>query len=768
MRETAEDKENTMSRFVKNKTKMVFYFSMEFLIGKLLENYLINLGLLDVVVKGLSDLGIDFYDLAEMENDPGLGSGGLGRLSACFLDSMASTGIAGYGVGLRFRFGLFKQRIDNGYQIEQPDAWLTNEYPWEMAKPSEAVEVKFGGVVDRTYDNGKLGFIHKGYDSVLAVPYDIPIVGYGGKNITSLRIFQALPMDDTVDMQAFNNGKYAEAMAKKSEAEAITCILYPEDGQPSGRVLRIKQEYLMVSAGIASILRTYESIYGNDAWADMPKHVSIHINDTHPAFCIPELMRVLLDDKGLEWDDAWDITRGVVSYTNHTVLPEALEKWSSDMLQHVVPRIYMIIEEIDRRFKEMLRNELGDWYNNCRNMGIIVDGMTRMANLSIIGSHHVNGVAEIHSQILKADLFKDFYLMNPDKFSNKTNGISHRRFLMQSNKPLASLITDCIGESWKKDPEKLSGLEKYANDKSVLEKLAAVKRESKARLASYISKKSGIDVDVDSIFDIQVKRMHAYKRQLLNAFKVLWLYNGIKDGSVTLPHPCVFIFSGKAAQGYHFAKEVIKFICSVADKVNSDEKVSKVIKVVFIENFCVSVAQQIYPAADISEQISTAGMEASGTGNMKFMMNGAITLGTLDGANVEISRLVGNDNCKIFGMTAEEVAHALRSREYNSRQFVSGHGVLSKITGQLVDGFFNSSGQSFWGIHDALMSRNDEFFVLKDFDSYVGAWMELSNTYGDSKVWNRMSLINIAKSGFFSSDRTIAEYDRDIWNTKGV
>ena len=749
---------------IRSKRKRVYYFSMEFLIGRLLENYLINAGLRDTAEEAFREMGFDLKELFECEPDPGLGNGGLGRLAACFMDSMASLSVPGTGMGLRFRFGLFRQRIESGYQIELPDAWLDNGYPWEEENMADAVEVCFGGTVDRSFENGKLSFHYRDYTSVLAVPYDVPVAGYGLESVNTLRLWSAVPAHDVVDMEAFNKGDYATAMKQKSDIEAITCILYPNDNQESGRILRIKQEYLMVSAGIRDILRTYKENFGADALSELPEHISIHTNDTHPAFCVPELMRVLVDEEGLEWDEAWRITRGVISFTNHTIMPEALEKWPEELLQKLLPRIYMIIEEIDRRYKQYISTLPGDYYNNCRKLGIIVDSEVRMANLSIVGSHSVNGVAGIHTKILKESLFRDYYELEPGLFNNKTNGISQRRFLMQSNPDLTALITELLGDGWKQDFSQIGRLREYAGDEDVLRKLLEVKRKNKVRLAEYIARTSHIAVDPDSVFDVQVKRIHAYKRQLLAAFKVLALYNRMKADPSSVRRPYTFIFAGKAAPGYAFAKDVIKFICSVADKVNSDPDVNQVLKVVYIENFCVSNAQIIYPAADFSEQISTAGKEASGTGNMKFMMNGAITLGTLDGANVEIRDLVGDDNIEIFGMRVEEV-DALRSGgQYSAGEVAGRDDRLALIREQLVNGFFETSGTDFWGIYDALFNKNDEYFVLEDFDSYMKGWEHLSEIYDDRLTFARKSLINIAESAYFSSDRTIREYAEEIWH----
>lgn len=752
----------TRKRQKENKDKKVYYFSMEFLIGPLLENYLVNLGIRDQVAEALSEMGISLEDIVKLDIDPGLGNGGLGRLAACFLDSMASMGIAGVGMGLRYEFGLFRQRIDNGYQIEEPDAWLENGYPWEEAVPTDESEVRFGGVIDRYFENGKLKFVHRDYDSVIAVPYFVPILGYGGETCNALHLYSAKPVTNEVNLEAFNRGDYASAMRKQSEAIALTSMLYPNDNTEAGKILRLKQEYFLVCAGIDSIMRTYRKRYPDEGWDRFPEHAAIQTNDTHPALIIPELMRRLMDDEGLEWDEAWEITNKVVGFTNHTVLPEALEKWPQGLIQRLLPRIYMIIEEIDNRWRSYI--PLGDNFKEIhKKTAILWGGEVRMANLSVIGSHSVNGVAQIHSDILKKDLFKEFYALQPEKFNNKTNGVSPRRFLIQANPELSALITECIGDEWKTDLTKLENLKPRMEDDVFLAKLDEVKKANKEKLASYIAKKEHIAIDTSSVFDVHVKRIHAYKRQLLTAFKILNLYNRLKENPDLEIHPVTFIVGGKAAPGYDLAKEIIKFICAIADKVNADPVVSKKMKVIFIENFSLSNAQIIYPAADISEQISTAGKEASGTGNMKFMMNGALTLGTMDGANIEIFERCGEENAKIFGMSAEEVSRLSSSGSYVARDELKRNPELDLMVRQLVDGTFDDCGQSFWKIYDHLINENDQYFVLRDFPAYFKAWEELMDSYKDRKHWQQMALANISGSGLFSSDRTIKEYAEEVW-----
>lgn len=743
--------------------KIVYYFSMEFLIGKLLDNYLINLGWRNQVAEGLEELGENLEELCDFEPEPGLGNGGLGRLAACFLDSMAATGIKGNGMGLRYRFGLFKQQIYNGYQNELPDAWLDDGYPWEHAETSDSVIVKFGGKVDRSFKNGQVSFECSNCNCIKAVPYDVPVVGAGGKTVNILHLWDAEPVKDNIDMDAFNRGDYTMAMKERNDIEAITSILYPDDSNGTARKLRLRQEYFLVAAGLGLITREYKAKH-EDEWRKFPERISIHINDTHPTLCIPELMRILIDEEGLKWDEAWDITVNAISYTNHTVLPEALEKWEISMFKELLPRIYMIIEEINRRWQDSIPQANDNWRDIVAATSVLWDNSIRMANMSIIGSHSVNGVSTLHSEILKKMTFKDFYKLSPNLFNNKTNGISHRRFLIQSNPDLTDLITEAIGSRWKSNINRLGRLRKFADDTAFLEKLAEVKKTNKLRLADYISRNLHIAVDPDSIFDVHVKRIHAYKRQLLNAFKILDLYNRLKENPNIHIHNYTFIFAGKAAQGYTFAKEIIKFINSLADLINSDPAVNDKIKIVFIENFCVSNAQLIYPAADISEQISTAGKEASGTGNMKFMMNGAVTLGTLDGANLEINELVGHENIEIFGLTAKEIADYYENGGYSAADITTKNPRIKQITEQLISGFFSKCGCDFWSIYDALLQHNDEFFVLGDFDAYVKAWENLDKLYSDSKKWNRMSLMNILNSAYFSSDRTIREYTENIWH----
>lgn len=745
--------------------KRVYYFSLEFLLGPLLDNYLMNLGIRDVVAQGLEEMGTSLEALCAKESDPGLGNGGLGRLAACFLDSMAHENIAGYGNGMRYRYGLFKQEIEGGVQVEKADNWLAHGYPWESRKVDSAVVVQFGGEVVRHEDeSGKYWFSQEGGEKVLAVPYDVPIVGYGAKKVNKLRIWSAEPYADAFDLDAFNAGDYAAASKYRSDVEAISTILYPNDAGEHGRILRLKQEYLFVSAGLQTILRTYERDFG-PAWDELGKHVCIHTNDTHPAMCGPELMRLLVDTKGVDFDSAYRIACETISYTNHTVMPEALEKWPIETFRTLMPRLYMFVEEIDRRYRDTFPHTDENWPELLKETAILWDGQVRMANLSIIFSHSVNGVSELHTQILRDSVLKEFYHLQPEKFSAKTNGVAHRRFLAEANRPYASIITDAIGTGWMDNADELEKLVKFEKDKSFLESFGKAKKEEKERLAAYILDKCGIVVDTDSIFDVQVKRFHAYKRQLLNVLKVLNIYNRMLDDPSYSPAPTTFIFSGKAASAYTFAKEVIRLINSVADVINNDERVNDRIKVVFIPNFAVSNAQYIYAAADISEQISTAGTEASGTSNMKLMMNGAITLGTLDGSNVEIAELVGEKNIKIFGLTTPEVEELKASGQYYGGDLLTQDPEhLGRAVAMLTDGSLARLSGNFESVHDALMVNNDPDLVLRDFHSYANAWDELTSIYADSQTWNRMAIHNTAKAGYFSSDRTIREYAREIWH----
>jgi len=763
-KESEKLRDVTEERYLKEQKKHVYYFSAEFLIGRLLKNYLLNLGVLDDVAECLKEMGMDLEELCSYEKDPALGNGGLGRLAACFLDSMAFLGINATGVGIRYRYGLFRQRIESGNQIEEADDWIKYGSPWENRKLREAVLVRYGGVINEYMEDGKLRFEHVGGTFVRAIPYDVCITGYGGEYVNDLRLWRSAPHDEFFDLQAFNRGDYANASRDRIEAEAISQVLYPDDSIEKGREMRLKQEYFFVCAGITDILRKYKLNYGRNEWDRFPERISIHINDTHPALCIPELMRQLMDEEGLEWDAAWDIVCRTISYTNHTVLPEALEKWSIDMFSRQLPRVYMIVEEIDRRFKDSIDRSLPDWGELSRSTAILWDGQVRMANLSVIGSFSVNGVAALHSEILKADTLKDFARLSPEKFNNKTNGISHRRFMIESNRPLTRLITDAIGSEWMCKPDRLEDLLKFRDDQSFLKSLADVKYQNKCALADFVARTNHIKIDPASVFDVQVKRIHAYKRQHLNIFKVMALYNELKTNPNADVPPTTFIFSGKAAASYVLAKEIITLICTVADIINSDPDVNERLKVIFLENYNVSIGQIVYPAADISEQISTAGKEASGTGNMKFMFNGAVTLGTLDGANVEIHDLVGDDNIYIFGLRADEVLNLSRSGAYSAYDEAARDERLSGIMKCLTNGCLGSEHRIFNNIYGDLMYRNDEYFVLKDFASYVDTWKRMTGDWRDTLKWSRMSLVNIAKAGPFSSDRTIREYTDDIWH----
>lgn len=745
--------------------KEVYYFSIEFLLGRQLKSNLLNLGIEDVVRTGLKELNIDLDNLINAESDPALGNGGLGRLAACFLDSMASLDISGHGYGIRYKHGLFEQKFINGYQVEVPDNWLTQGgYVWETVRPNKAIVVKFEGNVNLVDKNGRLEVNHTDYIPVMAMPYDIPIIGYRNNSINTLRLFKSevLSRDfGPLTIHAKNSyGSYEDALKYKYYAEEISQVLYPNDSNYAGRLLRLKQEYFFVSAGIQDIIRKYKK--NKLDIKKLNKKVAIHINDTHPTLCIPELMRILLDEEGLSWDEAWNITINTVSYTNHTIMTEAMERWPKEMLKTLLPRIYMIIEEIDRRYMNELEESKYD-HDKIYRMSIIDNNDIKMANLSIVGSHSVNGVAKLHTELLKKEVLKDFYDHEPEKFNNKTNGIAHRRWLISSNTELSDLITGLISEDWKTDTRKLKELEAHRNDKAVLEKIGQIKYNNKERLAKFIKEKYDIDVNPNSIFDVQIKRLHAYKRQLLNALHILHLYHELLENPNFDMEARTFIFGAKAAPGYYLAKCIIKFINSLAEKINNDPRINNKIKVVFIENYDVSKAELIIPAADVSEQISTTTKEASGTGNMKLMMNGAITLATLDGANIEIFDQVGEDNIVIFGLSANEVLNYNKFGGYSALDLYNSNRVIKRVVDDLVNGFIPNMEKEGRQIYDSLITYNDEYFVLRDMENYIEAQEKIDRLYKNKEKWNEMALINIANSGVFSSDRTIAEYAEDIW-----
>jgi starch phosphorylase len=737
--------------------KQVYYLSIEFLLGRLLKHNLLNLGIEKVVSEGLKELGIDLDQLEEIESDAGLGNGGLGRLAACFLDSLASLDLPGHGCGIRYKHGLFEQKIVDGYQVELPEQWLRNGHVWEVRKADAAVEIPFWGEVESRMEKGRLVFRHVGAETIMAVPYDLPVIGYETKTVNTLRLWNAEPSRYPSNTDIF---KY------KKETESVSEFLYPDDTHDEGKILRLKQQYFLVSASIKAIVQAFKK--KNKSLLEFHEYVSIHINDTHPAIAVPELMRILMDEEGLGWEHAWQITVQTLSYTNHTTLAEALEKWPVRIFKPLLPRIYMIIEEINERFcKQVWERYPGDW-NRVENMAIIAHDVVRMAPLAIVGSHSINGVAMLHTEILKNREMNLFYQFYPDRFNNKTNGITHRRWLIKANPGLTGLISDSIGKEWISEPEKLEELMKFKEDSAFLEKMHSIKQANKEKLASRIFEKTGLKIDSTSIFDVQVKRLHAYKRQLLNVLHIMHLYNALKADPDALLYPRTFIFGAKASPGYYFAKKVIKLMNSVADKVNHDPATKDKLKVVFLENYRVSLAEEIFPAADISEQISTAGKEASGTGNMKFMMNGALTLGTLDGANVEITDMVGRDNIFLFGLTADEVHDYQNNGGYHSLEYYHHDKRIRDVAEQLINGFFPDTENQFTEIYDSLLGHNDQYFVLRDFASYAEAHQDISHKYLDRNAWLQSSLVNIAKSGYFSSDRTITEYANEIWKIKSA
>ncbi|GKU84787.1 glycogen/starch/alpha-glucan phosphorylase [Niallia sp. NCCP-28] len=750
---------NTNEAYRKNQGKQVYYLSIEFLLGRLLYHNLINLGIEKVVTEGLNELGINLRDIEEIEHDAGLGNGGLGRLAACFLDSLATLNLPGHGFGIRYKHGLFEQRIVDGYQIELPEQWLKHGQVWEVRKEDLAVDIQFWGNIDMYEKDGKLQFRHLNAETVTAVPHDVPVIGYDTTTVNTLRLWNAEPASllakDVNDIMRY-----------KRETEKISEFLYPDDANDEGKILRLKQQYFLVSSSLQSIIKNYKQQYKDIR--NFHQHISIHINDTHPVLAIPELMRILLDNEGLPWEEAWEITKNTISYTNHTTLSEALEKWPIYIFQPLLPRIYMIIQEINERFCNELWDKYPGDFHKIENMAIIAHSMVKMAHLALVGSYSVNGVAEIHTEILKTREMNDFYQFFPQKFNNKTNGITHRRWLIKANPKLTQLVTDTIGSEWIHQPGQLNELLHFQQDNGFLQQLASIKQENKIQLAKIIKESNGITVNPESIFDVQVKRLHAYKRQLLNVLHIMHLYNRLKENPNLDITPRTFIFGAKASPGYYYAKKIIKLINSVADKVNKDKTIQDKIKVVFLENYRVSLAEHIFPAADVSEQISTASKEASGTGNMKFMMNGALTVGTLDGANIEMKDLVGDDNIFIFGMNADEVLGLYQNGGYRSTEYYHHDKRIKEVVDQLKNGFFHDTNNEFDPIFDSLLIENDQYFVLKDFHSYENIHQVVDETYQNQQKWLQMCAINIAKSGHFSSDRTIKEYADDIWKIKAT
>ena len=753
-------------------TKQLYYLSAEFLMGRALSNNLINAQINDSVKEVLNGMNINLDLVEDEEPDAGLGNGGLGRLAACFLDSLATLEYPGHGYGIRYEYGMFEQHIENGEQVEYPDNWLRHRDPWEVKRSDLAVTVKFGGEIKygKTPD-GQDRFYIENAEEVTATPYDMPVVGFGCKTVNTLRLWQATSPNG-FDLQLFNDMQYNRAVERQNSAENITRVLYPNDNGPLGKELRLRQQYFFTSASLQDLVHHFVMNIGTD-FSKFPDYHVIQLNDTHPVVAIPELMRILLDEYNVGWDDAWNVVTKTFAYTNHTILAEALEKWPIETFKNLLPRIYQIVEEINRRFVIELRQKFPNDYYNQNHMAIIHDGKIYMAWLAIHAGFSVNGVAELHTKLLKEQELKDWNEIYPQKFNNKTNGVTQRRWLLNANPELATFITERIGHGWETDLSKLKGLEKFVDDEESLNKLMEIKLHNKEALAKYLKHAQNEFLDPESIFDTQVKRLHEYKRQLLNIFHIMYLYNRIIEDPTFNPPARTFIFGAKAASGYRRAKSIIKLINTVADRVNTDRRVGGKLRVVFVENYRVSVAEKIIPASDVSEQISTAGYEASGTSNMKFMMNGALTIGTLDGANIEIVESAGKENAVIFGLTADEIIKINNEHSYNPQKYLDRNPQLAKVVNQLIDGTYDKSGQMFKELHDSIVygvegQRPDVYFLLADFDSYVKAQEKLAKLYADKKGWAKMILMNIANSGKFSSDRTIEDYVRDIWHLNKI
>ena len=760
----------THKQYEKDDPKMVYYMSMEFLMGRALGNNMINLCAYDEIKEALDELGLDINVIEDQEPDAALGNGGLGRLAACFMDSLATLEYPAYGCGIRYKYGMFKQEIKDGYQVEVPDNWLKDGNPFEIKRSEYRYEVKFGGYV-RSYRDEKTGrdmFVQEDYRSVIAVPYDIPVLGYGNNTVNSLRIWDAEPVN-TFNLNSFDKGDYQKAIEEENLAKNIVEVLYPNDNHYAGKELRLKQQYFFVSASVQRAVDRYKSMNNGDV-KNIYKKVTFQLNDTHPTVAVAELMRILMDENGLEWDEAWDITTKTVAYTNHTIMAEALEKWPIELFSRLLPRIYQIVEEINRRFVEEIKAKYPGNQEKVRKMAIIYDGQVKMANLAIVAGYSVNGVAKLHTEILKKQELRDFYEMMPEKFNNKTNGITQRRFLKHANPLLSDWITDKIGDGWVTDLSQLEKLMLYVDDPKAHQDFMQIKYKNKVRLAKYIKEHNGIDVDPNSIFDVQVKRLHEYKRQLLNILHVMYLYNQIKRNPDYDMVPRTFIFGAKAAAGYKIAKQTIKLINNVANVINNDASIKGKIKVVFIENYRVSNGEIIFAAADVSEQISTASKEASGTGNMKFMLNGAITLGTMDGANVEIVNEVGAENAQIFGLSSDEVIRFENEGGYDPMEIFNNDQEIRDVLMELINGKYSPEDtEMFRDIYNSLLNndggrRADTYFILKDFRSYAEAQRKIDERYRDTNGWAKTVMTNTAKAGKFSSDRTIEEYATEIWH----
>ena len=761
----------THKAYEEKDVKVLYYMSMEFLMGRALGNNLINLGEINEVKEALDEMGFDLNAIEDEEPDPALGNGGLGRLAACFLESLSSLNYPVYGCGIRYRYGMFKQKIENGYQVEVPDEWLKHSYPFELKRPEYACEVKFGGYVKVENVNGKDKFVLTDYNSVRAIPYDMPIVGYGNGIVNTLRIWDAEAIVN-FSLSDFDKGEYQKAVEQENLARTICEVLYPNDNHYAGKELRLKQQYFFVSASVQRAIARFKEHHSD--LKDLPKKVVFQMNDTHPTVALPELMRILIDEEGLSWDEAWEISTKTCAYTNHTIMAEALEKWPIDLFKRLLPRIYQIVEEIDRRFIEKVRKFYNNDETKVANMAVLYDNQVRMAYMAIAGSFSVNGVARLHTEILKSRELKDFYEMEKEKFNNKTNGVTQRRFLLKANPLLADWITKRIGKEWITDLSQIRKLTPFADDELAVAEFMEIKQQNKIRLAEYIKKHNGIEVDINSIFDVQVKRLHEFKRQLLNILHVMYLYNKLKTDPSFDMYPTTFIFGAKAAAGYRRAKLTIKLINSVADVINNDESINGKIKVVFIEDYKVSTAEIIFAAANVSEQISAASKEASGTSNMKFMMNGAITVGTLDGATVEIVEEVGRENAYIFGLSAEEVIAYEKNGNYDPKEIFNNNEEIRTVLMQLINGYYApDDSERFREIYDSLLEdqgydKADTYFILKDFMSYVNIQNEVNKAYQDRKTWGRKALLQTAACGKFSSDRTVEDYVRDVWHLEKV